>query len=183
MNSEELPIPAVGAQLVQASEDWERSPGEILTELFPYVFEASKRMSTRAICRWLEESHGIKISQPTISRALRNPEKYWQPFAELMEPHARIVERGTKPASSEFMADERLFEWAIQEDNLEFSGNDADEVFADRNEIGRAIHYLRDHWFCLSDTTRAHMNHYFEDENEEAEQGAEKAEHKKEEKK
>jgi hypothetical protein len=164
--SPEIPIKSIGAELVQAADEWERSPGEILTELFPYVFEASKRMSTREISRWLEESHGIKMSQPTVSRALRNPDKYWQTFAESMEPHARIVERAGKLSISQFMQDGSLFQWATQEENLEFAGSNAEEAFADRNEVGAAINFLRDHWFCLSDTTRANMHHYFDDDEE-----------------
>lgn len=160
------PIHDVGAELVQAAEEWERGPGEILAELFPYVFEASKRMSTREISRWLEENHGIKISQPTVSRALRNADKYWQTFAESMEPHARIVERAGKVRMNEFMKDGRLFQWATQEENLEFTGSNAEEAYANRDEIGAAVHFLNEHWFCLSDTTRANMHHYFEDDEE-----------------
>lgn len=166
MNSEELPIPAVGAQLVQASEDWKRSAGEILTELFPYVFEASKRMSTRAICRWLEELHGIKISQPTISRALRNPEKYWEPFAELMEPHARIVERAIKIPMGDFMEDERILDVGLRE-TLEVEGHNQEEVEDSFREIEWAANYLRKHWFCLSPQTRSNMTHFFEEKDTE----------------
>ena len=164
----DIPTKAIGAELVQAAGEWERSPGEILTELFPYVFEASKRMSTREISRWLEESHAIKISQPTVSRALRNTDKYWQTFAESLEPHARIVERACPVAMKDFMRDESLFNCVTQEENVQFSGINGEEALADRSEVVEAIHFLRDHWFCLSAATRANMHRYFEEEEEEA---------------
>ena len=34
---------------------------------------------------------------------------------------------------------------------------------ANGDEFRAAIQYMRDHWFCLSETTRAHMNQYFRD--------------------
>ena len=158
----------VGAELVQAAEEWERGPGEILAELFPYVFEASKRMSTREISRWLEENHGIKISQPTVSRALRNADKYWQTFAESMEPHARIVERACPAVMKDFMRDWGVFDWATEKENLTLAGSSDEDAEADFKEVADAVNFLRNHWFCLSDTTRANMHHYFEDEEEEA---------------
>lgn len=161
-------IPAIGAELVRASEEWERSPAEIMTELFPYVFEASRRMSTRAISRWLEGAHGIKISQPTISRALRNHEKYWEHFAELIEPHARCVENAVRPAMSSFMTDQRVFDWALEQP-LELGGDSPEEISAEMDAVMASANFLRDHWFCLSPTTRAYMNRYFVGDEGEAE--------------
>ena len=159
----EIPITAVGAHLVGVARDWERSPGEILTELYPYVFEASKRMSTREISRWLDETHGIKMSQPTVSRALRNPDKYWQTFAELMEPHARTIERAVPVTMGQFMKDSTLFEWALHQ-TLSVEGNNQNEVEECFHEVDAAADYLRNHWFCLSPLTRSYMTHFFDDD-------------------
>src|SRR5262245_61242955 len=103
----------IGPDLVQAAREWQRTPGDMLGELFQSVFEASRTMSTRAIIRWLSENHGIEISQPTISRALRKPDKYWQAFAEFIEPHARTVERFIDFHMQDFLFDPQLFEWAL----------------------------------------------------------------------
>ena len=34
-------------------------------------------MSARAISRWLKEAKGIKLSDVSIAKALRDPGKYW----------------------------------------------------------------------------------------------------------
>ena len=159
---EEISIKSVGAELVQVAEEWQRSPGETLTELFPYVFEASKRMSTRAISRWLEEIHGIKISQPTVSRALRSPKKYWQVFAESLEPYARIVENAVDSTMGSFMHDQRVFDWALEQP-LRLCGDSPEELDLDSEEVAKAAHFIREHWFCLSPQTRSYMNYFFED--------------------
>jgi hypothetical protein len=154
-------IQTIGAELVRAAGELEQSPAEMLTELFPYIYEASRRMSTRAIGRWLEESHGIKMSQTTISRALRNPEKFWTPFAESIEPYARKVEQAVEVSLSDLMTSQRVFEWAVE--RIIPCGETEDEIRASDDEIRGAVHHLRRHWFCLSETTRAHMHQYFRD--------------------
>jgi hypothetical protein len=82
----------LGQKLVENSllaEEFSAQRG-LIDELFPYVYEASKRMSSRAISRWLE-SNGVKLSAATIAKALRKPESYWQELAEEIEPAARMV--------------------------------------------------------------------------------------------
>lgn len=57
------------------------TPKDILSDLFPFIYTASKRMSGREISEFLEKDHGINISQPTIARALKEPEKYVDQYA------------------------------------------------------------------------------------------------------
>src|SRR4051794_11522932 len=87
-----IDISMIGTELAAASRSLERSPGQILCQLFPYVVDASRRRSTRAISAWLKENYGVQISQPTLSRALRNPDKYGQAFADYLEPASRQIE-------------------------------------------------------------------------------------------
>ncbi len=89
-----------------------------------------------------------------------------------MEPHARKLEQAVEFSLSEFMTDRRLFEFAV--DRIVPPEPIDEESKAIRDELGRAIHYLRDHWFCLSETTRSHMNQYFRDvDSEEKTEGEE----------
>src|ERR1700722_17524934 len=81
----------LGEKLVENSllaEEFSAQRG-LINELFPWVYEASKRMSSRAISRWLAEK-GVKLSAATVAKALRNPRLYWQELADEIEPAATI---------------------------------------------------------------------------------------------
>lgn len=67
------------------------SPRDVLAELFPFIFTASKRMSGREISDFLEKNYEIRISQPTLARALKEPEKYTGEFARSAYEHANTV--------------------------------------------------------------------------------------------
>lgn len=52
-------------------------------------------MSTRALSRWLQDTHNIKLSAVSIAKALRESEKYWEARADSIEQAARAVENVT----------------------------------------------------------------------------------------
>ena len=85
------PIKELGAKLVQDAKLNAESAIQrgVIHQLFPYIYEASKRMSARAICRWLE-ANGTKLSIGTVAKALKNPQIYWQEIFEDIEPAAII---------------------------------------------------------------------------------------------
>ena len=92
MNPDNIDPHAIGAQLV----DHAASPGAfsargILDDLFPYIFDASKRMSTHAISKWLLETHKVKLSATAIANALRKPQKYWVRLAQKAEGTAQRI--------------------------------------------------------------------------------------------
>jgi hypothetical protein len=157
----EYDIADIGAELVEASRNMDRSPSEVLEELFPYVHDASKRMSTRGIRDWLKENHGIQISQPTISRALRNPEKYWRVFAEYIEPWARRVEESISAKMQDFLFDERIFDHLIKEipPAAAFAADSDESVEA--AQVEAAANFLEQKWFTLSHETRLQLRRYF----------------------
>lgn len=157
----EFVISNIGAELVGVSQKLERSPGELLGELFPYVYEASRRMSTRAMSAWLKENHGMEISQPTLSRALRNPEKYWQAFAEYIEPWARRVEEAIPATMQDFLFDDRVFTHFVEElPPSDAFDADSDEAAEFANVEG-AVQFLEQKWFALSHESRLQCRRYF----------------------
>jgi hypothetical protein len=157
----EYDIANIGAELVEASLKKEPSAGEVLSELFPYVYDASRRMSTRGIRDWLKQNHGIQISQPTLSRALRNPEKYRQGFAEFIEPWARRVEEAIPPSMQDFLFDDRLFKHFVDElPPANSFPQDSDEA-ARFTEVEEAVEFLENRWFSLSEETRLQYRRYF----------------------
>jgi hypothetical protein len=85
----------IGKRLVEYSLEAEAFSANrgVMDEFFPYIYEASRRMSLRAIGRWLLAEHQISISPNTLARAMRNPEKYWIQILEDLEPSVWIVAR------------------------------------------------------------------------------------------
>ena len=164
----EYDIADIGAELVEASQKMEQSPGEVLEELFPYVYDASRRMSTRAMSAWLKANYGIQISQPTLSRALRNPEKYWQGFAEYIEPWARRVEEEIGATMQDFLFRDGIFHHLVEKvpPSTAFEAN-SDEAIQ-YGEFETAASFLEQKWFTLSPETRLQCRRYFR-EMEEAE--------------
>lgn len=60
----------------------------LVTELLPYILEASNRMSVRAISAWLEKEKNIKLSPATIAKAIREKDKHFEDWFEDIEPYA-----------------------------------------------------------------------------------------------
>lgn len=80
----------IATSLLEASRETS-APKDILADLFPFIYTASKRMSGREISEFLEKEHGVSISQPTLARALKNPQKYADDFAIRIFPAASYV--------------------------------------------------------------------------------------------
>src|ERR1700724_4364064 len=71
----------IGGELVKDSRRVRFSAARgVVADLFPFIFQASQRMSTRAISDWLNKKHQIYISAATIAKALREQRKYWALF-------------------------------------------------------------------------------------------------------
>lgn len=157
----EFDVADIGSELVEVSQKTERSPGEVLEELFPYVYDASRRMSTRAISAWLRENHGIQISQPTISRALQKAEKYWQGFADFIEPWARRVEAEIDAGLDDFLFEDDVFKHMVKQvpPAKAFAPGSDDAVRY--GEFEGAVSILERKWFTLSLETRLLCRRYF----------------------
>jgi hypothetical protein len=160
----------VGAALTQyAGEEAEFSARGIIDELFPYIYQASRRMSTRAISRWLEKGPKIKLSAVSIAKALRNPEKYWQGFAEFIEPQARIVQDALDWPMEKFLYNQEGFEHVVSDSKTapKVNGDSNDEIQWSIAEYENAVGFLKDKWFSLEPAVRDHCWKYFQPTQEE----------------
>jgi hypothetical protein len=121
----------------------------VLDELFPYLHFASKRMSARAISRWLESGKGIKLSDVTISKALRKPEKGWEAFWDDIEPFARTFCDAHSACLCEVLFKENLFD-ALNEaaPSLEVS-DDPESPHVAHEQYQEAAGVLRTRWFSM----------------------------------
>jgi len=148
------PLQELGSELVEnarLSAEFSAQRG-LINELFPYVYEASKRMSSRAISRWLE-SKGMKLSAATIAKALRNPKPYWEELAEEIEPAATLFGNAHDIAVKDVLLNADAF-YSLCNRPPSVEGTTRDGQFQSFGEIQEATEKLRDEWFTLPQSAR-----------------------------
>jgi hypothetical protein len=91
MITERINAEHIGAELVATAKGQTEDSLPLSTKLFPYIYIASRRMSLRAISRWLQEKHSVSLSAAAISRALNSPELHLERLAESIAPPVRYV--------------------------------------------------------------------------------------------
>lgn len=144
----------LGDHLVEDSkinEEFSAQRG-LIDELFPYIYEASKRMSCRAISRWLE-TNGTKLSAATIAKALREPAPYWQAIADEVEPAARIFASAHNLDFMDVLTNHDLF-FLQSGESPHVEGITNEGAMNSLNEYEKAKAQLREEWFSLSDFAR-----------------------------
>lgn len=155
----------VGFGLKQYAEtEAEFSARGVIDELFPYIFMAAKRMSTRAISRWLKDTHKIKLSPVTIAKALRESDEHWETFFEKIAPSARIFGDAHSVYMADFLMNYELFSGLrSSEKNLTLSGEEG------YDEYQRAAEIIESDWFeALDEETREECARYIPDEGKNA---------------
>ena len=146
-------VKELGAKLVQDSKlnDELCTQRGLIFQLFPFIFEASKRMSCRAIVRWLE-AYGTKLSLATVAKALRNPRVYWQEIYDDVEPAALIVAEAHDLKVRGLLADHELFFNLVHDRNTFPSMEDklphetSESVY---DQYLDACSKLQEDWFCM----------------------------------
>lgn len=160
--TEDYFIRDAGKDLVDYSQNYGEEDSRSLTELlFPSIFIASKRMSARAISRWLEENKSIKFSAASVAKAIRNQERYFESIADRVQPLAEhishslgldprdLLEGKTPPPS--FLLDEEGT-----------NALDADHYFELSTYIREAASKLEEEWFSLDREIRFRSLSYFD---------------------
>jgi predicted nucleic acid-binding protein len=140
-------VEEIGEALVMSAEQDEsfsKQRGRV-DELFPYIYRASKRMSTRAISRWLMEARNVKLSAVTIAKALRESDRYWLSYYDEVEPASGIVARAYGfDDGRQLLEDEDLFA-RVTGTPPAVSGPDG------LDEYNGAVHIVLSQWFNLLD--------------------------------
>jgi hypothetical protein len=153
----------IGLKLVGHSKSTEFTANRgLVIELFPFVFEASQRMSARAISRFLQEEQGVKLSAVTITKALNDPKKSWNSFFDTIEPWARIIAEWWRCETLNFLFAGR----ANYEDKINYKignpvGRLAVKVFI-KGDVVSADKLLRQKWFCINKLTLEKAKPYLE---------------------
>jgi len=143
-----------------AENEAEFSARGVIDELFPSIYMASKRMSTRAISRWLMETHKIKLSPVTIAKALRESDKHWEEYFETIEPSAQIFGNAHDASMADFLLDLNVFSvLRSNEKKLKFSGE------AGCHEYQKAAEIIEQEWFqALDERAREECSQFIPDE-------------------
>jgi hypothetical protein len=170
MDQDEITLTQVGLGLLETSREAEFSARGVLPELFPYIHAAADRMSTRAISRWLQEAHGIKLSAVSIAKALRNPDKYWEAFADQIEPVARAVEAASGVKMEDFLYDQDVFWHEVRGKKTGLvldCGDSAEEEQHAFLTYEANLDFLDSHWWSMKGSAREGCRPYLLEEKEE----------------
>ena len=145
----------IGLKLVGHSRSTEFSANRgLVIELFPFIFEASQRMSARAISRFLLEEQGVKLSAVTITKALNDPKKSWNVFFDEIEPSAHVIADWWKAESLNFLfGDCGKYEKIIDERIGNPIGRFAAKLLL-KGDVVSADKILRAKWFCINKEIR-----------------------------
>jgi hypothetical protein len=154
LSEPEDPLQEAGRRLVDHAESIGTTARGLVTDLFPYIYAASKRMSTRAISSFLQKDHNVQISPATIARALRDPQKHVEVFAETVEPHARILAEVHGVDILALLKDEKGF-FKLTVKNRELLANNSDEQIALSLQYEEARSFIVRTWFTVAPELRA----------------------------
>lgn len=151
-------IKEIGKSLLGHAENTETTARGLVTDLFPFIYPASKRMSTRAISAFLMENHHVKISAATIAKALRESDRHVEAYLETIQPAARIVAEAYGMEIYQVLAEEREFEKAVlarETIPVPEALDNIPQLVAFGEQAFRARDFLRDEWFTYDSLFRS----------------------------
>jgi hypothetical protein len=155
------PLYSIGNSLIREAQAKKKSPRHLVAELFPFIFEASRTMSTREISDWLNKEHKVALSFVAISKALRESKTYWAEFSSEIEGAAGVIEEALGKKQEEFLFNEPLFVREVCEYQIASGG--PHELDEDKSDFGQSVLLLHSKWFVLSAATRRECTPYLKE--------------------
>ena len=146
------PLHSIGGNLLREAQAKKKSPKHLVSELFPFIFEATPAMSTREISDWLKKEHEVTLSFVAIAKALRESGYHWEEFASEIESFAGIVEDAIGIEQSAFMFNEPVFDRGVAEFCFVTAGPNGPDQ--EKSDFAQAVSMLNCRWFVLSPATR-----------------------------
>lgn len=151
----------IGHEMLEYAENAEFTAQHgLIDELFPFIYAASKRMSLRAITRWLEENHRIKISANAVAKAMRNQERYWAGLVETVEPSARVMADAYGVPPSRVLDDYEYFRH-LETEPPAVAAEDSDGIGKELRRLADAVGLIRNRWYSLPDDVRNQCRRHF----------------------
>lgn len=157
-HNKNVDVEKVSHELVGHSKSTQFSASRgLVVELFPAIFEASQRMSARAVSRYLLEKQNIKLSAVTITKALNDPKKSWLSFFEGIEPSARVLESEHRTPMKDFLFREKFLSKPFRSEGVNaFARKIIGAKLAEANSV------LRSKWYNITWETRLKAQPYLE---------------------
>ena len=146
------PLYSIGSGLLREAQAKKKSPKHLVSELFPFIFEATPAMSTREISDWLKKEHKVTLNFVAIAKALRESSRHWEEFASEIEAVAGIVEDAIGIEQSAFMFNEPVFDREVSEFFCATAGPNGPDQ--EKSDLAQAVSALNSRWFVLSPATR-----------------------------
>ena len=148
-------LDTIGISLLHHSATVPFSASGGVDRLFPFIYQASQRMSARAIAAWLSKEHNVQLSFSTIARALREPNDRLLAFGQEMLAVAEILE----PPMNEsgriplILRDEQQFRLIEhQNEDLKPATTSSGRYCLPKNQAAASV--LRSRWFVLEKPVR-----------------------------
>lgn len=151
-------IKEIGKSLLEHAATAKTTARGLVTELFPFIYPASKRMSTRAISAYLEEKHQVKISAATIAKALRESDRHVEAFVETIQPAARVVAEAYGVDIYQVLATKSTFEKQVMgRDSIPIPEalDNCEQLNGFGKEAFRARDFLKEEWFAYDSLFRS----------------------------
>jgi hypothetical protein len=154
----EASLAGVGSKLLAHSKSAEFSAKRgLVVELFPFIFGASERMSSRAISQFLEKEQGIKLSSVTINKALKDPAKNWNLFFDQIEEAARTYAKADGVQIKDMLFKKKIFFKPVQNRVVQA----AIKVLV-KEDVVQAVRILRTKWEAIDWEIRLKARPYIE---------------------
>jgi hypothetical protein len=145
--NEPSPLAGSGRALVEYATANPHSARGAVAELFPYIYEAAGRMSTRAISAFLQEEQNVALSPSTVLRALRKPDALFDGYLDEIEPALETLKDSMGEAAAMcLLVDEETFR-ATDANPPEPDGLTPDELGESQRALSAAFHALRNSWW------------------------------------
>ena len=164
----------IGKSLVEQAENKPSSARGMVDELFPYIHTASKRMSARAISKWLEEKQQVKLSYTTVSKVLKEAdERMLKHFRDMRTIEDEL--HGRSPLSSpqtvwgdksiSLLFDEDAFERMVSMGAETGHAMLRQEYGVSEATYTKLINKIRNEWFELPEAYRSDCKQFVLSEN------------------
>lgn len=164
MDEEDRQTSDAGRELAKYAQMLPEEEVRSRTELlFPYIYEASKKMSVRAISSWLETEKGIKFSAPSVSKLLRNQERHFRQIAERIQPVSERLSNTLGLEIGDLLFGEPEILDACEPKIASASAAHAQAAYSQLTELKDRLHR---EWHCLSTDVQLRAFQHFEFETE-----------------
>jgi hypothetical protein len=145
--NEQIELSASGQALVDFAKSQPHSARGAVSDLFPYIYEAAGRMSTRAIAAFLKEEQRVAISPSTVLRALRQPDAYFDEYLDELEIALEVLkDTYGEEEALDLLTDEQKFR---EEDAKPpaVAGSSSEDTGEAQSALERALSTLRGSWW------------------------------------